>query len=114
MNLSLLGLAITEWIFKEGNSALVFIPVIFLVIYGLLIRPQRRKEQELQNWIKGLKKGEEIVTTGGLWGKVAGVEENSPYITVELQEKVRVRMLRSYVAGKAPEVKKSTNNEDKK
>ena len=43
-----------------------------------------------------------MVTTGGLWGKVKGVADNSPYVTLELQEKVRVRVLRSHIAGKAP------------
>ena len=54
------------------------------------------------DWLKQLKKDDEVVTTGGLWGKVKGVSDNSPYVTLELQEKVRVRVLRSHIASKAP------------
>lgn len=87
-------------IFALGQFAPIFI--IIAVFYFLLIRPQQKRQRELQDWMKSLKKGDEVVTTGGIWGKVAGISDNSPYLTLELQEKVRVRVLRSHVAGKAP------------
>lgn len=76
--------------------------VMFAIFYFLLIRPQQKRQRELQDWLKSIKKGDEVVTTGGLWGKVAGLSDNSPYVTLELQEKVRVRVLRSHISGKAP------------
>lgn len=76
--------------------------IIIAVFYFLLIRPQQKRQRELQDWMKSIKKGDEVVTTGGIWGKVSGISDNSPYITLELQEKVRIRVLRSHVAGKAP------------
>lgn len=86
--------------FAIGQFAPIFI--IIAVFYFLLIRPQQKKQKELQNWMSTLKKGDEVVTTGGIWGKIAGLAENTPYITLELQEKVRIRVLRSHIAGKAP------------
>lgn len=76
--------------------------IIIAVFYFLLIRPQQKRQRELQDWMKSMKKGDEVVTTGGIWGKVQGISDNSPYITLELQEKVRIRVLRSHIAGKAP------------
>jgi len=73
---------------------------IFVVFYFLLIRPQQKKQRELQDWIKSIKKGDEVVTTGGLIGKISGLTDH--VVTLELQEKVRVKVLRSHVAGKAP------------
>lgn len=76
--------------------------VMFGIFYFLLIRPQQKRQREHQDWLKSIKKDDEVVTTGGLWGKVKGVSEGSQYVTLELQEKVRVRVLRSHIASKAP------------
>ena len=80
----------------------MFVPMIaiFVVFYFMLIRPQQKKQRELQDWVKSLKKGDEVVTTGGIIGKVSGLTEN--VVTLEVQEKVRMKFLRSHSAGKAP------------
>jgi preprotein translocase subunit YajC len=85
-----------------GGQSGMFIPMImiFVVFYFMLIRPQQKKQRELQDWLKQLKKGDEVVTTGGLIGKISGLTDNT--VTLELQEKVRVKVLRSHVAGKPP------------
>jgi preprotein translocase subunit YajC len=74
--------------------------VMIAIFYFLLIRPQQRKQRELQDWLKSLKKGDDVVTTGGLVGRISGLTDQ--IVTLELQEKVRVRVLRSHIAGKAP------------
>ncbi len=85
-----------------GGQGGMFIPMImiFVVFYFMLIRPQQKKQREMQDWLKQLKKGDEVVTTGGLIGKVSGLTDNT--VTLELQEKVRVKVLRSHIAGKPP------------
>lgn len=88
-------------LFASGGGILPIV-IMFGIFYFLLIRPQQKRQRELQDWLKSIKKGDEVVTTGGLWGKVSGVADNSPYVTLELQEKVRVRVLRANIAGKAP------------
>lgn len=87
-------------LFAGGNMLLLV--VMFGIFYFLLIRPQQKRQREHQDWLKTLKKDDEVITTGGLWGKIKGVTDGSPYVTLELQEKVRVRVLRSHITSKAP------------
>jgi preprotein translocase subunit YajC len=79
-----------------------FMPILIMfgIFYFLLIRPQQKKQRELADWLKSLKKGDEVVTTGGLVGKISGLTDQ--LVTLELQEKVRVRVLRTHIAGKPP------------
>ena len=85
-----------------GGQGGMFIPMImiFVVFYFMLIRPQQKKQKDLQEWLKSLKKGDEVVTNGGVIGKISGLTENT--VTLEVQEKVRMKFLRSHIAGKAP------------
>ena len=85
----------------DSQSAIVqFLPLvlIFVVFYFLLIRPQVKKQKAHQAILSSLKKGDMVVTRGGLVGKISGVSD--AILTIELQEKVRVRVLRSHVDGK--------------
>ena len=78
----------------------VFIPLIlmFAVFYFLLIRPQQKKQRTHQDMLKSLKVGDRVVTTGGLFGTiVAGGDQT---IKLEIADKVRVEVGRSYIAGK--------------
>ena len=74
--------------------------LMFAVFYFMLIRPQQKKQKELQDWLKALKKGDEVVTSGGLVGRITGLTDNM--VTLEVQEKVRLRVLRSHITGKPP------------
>jgi preprotein translocase subunit YajC len=84
----------------QGTQMLFPMALIFVVFYFMLIRPQQKKEKERQSWLTSLKKGDEVVTTGGVIGKISGIQDN--VIVLEVQEKVRMRFLRSHIAGKAP------------
>ena len=72
--------------------------LMFAVFYFILIRPQVKKQREHQALLNRLEKGDMIVTRGGLIGKISGISDT--VLTIELQEKVRVRVLRSHVDGK--------------
>jgi preprotein translocase subunit YajC len=76
-----------------------FIPLIlmFVIFYFLLIRPQQKKSKEHREMISTLKKGDRIITSGGLHGQITGVNDTT--LTVEIAEKVRVKVSRSSVAG---------------
>jgi preprotein translocase subunit YajC len=82
-----------------GNP-LIMIGLMFVVFYFMLIRPQQKKQRELQDWLKSLKKGDEVVTTGGLIGRISGISDD--VVTLEVQEKVRMKFVRSHIAGRAP------------
>lgn len=76
-----------------------FIPLVlmFVIFYFLLIRPQQKRNKEHRSLIANLKKGDRIITTGGLHGRVTGLDEVT--LTVEIADKVRVKINRANVAG---------------
>jgi preprotein translocase subunit YajC len=77
-----------------------FIPLIlmFVIFYFLLIRPQQKKTKEHREMITNLKKGDRIVTSGGIHGRITGIDETT--LTVEIADKVRVKVARSNVGAK--------------
>jgi preprotein translocase subunit YajC len=76
-----------------------FLPfiLIFVIMYFLIIRPQRNKQKQHQEMIANIRRGDTVVTTGGLIGKVAKVSEEGE-LQIDLAEGVRVRLVRGMVA----------------
>ena len=83
----------------EGGAIAQFIPLllIFGIMYFLLLRPQQKQMKEHQAMVDGLRRGDQVVTQGGLIGKVSKVKEDNE-IEVELAEGVKVRVVKSTVA----------------
>jgi preprotein translocase subunit YajC len=73
--------------------------VMFGIFYFILIRPQVKKQKDHQAMLTRLGKGDEVITRGGLIGKITGVSDDG-IMVLELQEKVRVRVPRAYIEGK--------------
>jgi preprotein translocase subunit YajC len=65
----------------------------------MLIRPQVKKQKEMQSMLQKLGKGDEVITRGGMIGKITGVSDDG-ILVIELQEKVRVRVPRAYIEAK--------------
>ena len=87
----------------------LLLPVFLIgIFYFILIRPQQKRQRELDDWRKQIKPRDEIITSGGLWARVSAAPENSRYITIELQDKVRVKVLREHIISKAPPADSST------
>ncbi|MBI5905118.1 MAG: preprotein translocase subunit YajC [Deltaproteobacteria bacterium] len=84
-----------------GLMGLLPILLMFVIFYFLLIRPQQKQARKHQDFIKGLKVGDRVTTTGGLHGEVKGLTETT--ITLEIAEKVRVKVTRSAVSGSSQE-----------
>ena len=82
-----------------GGAFLQFLPLIliFAIMYFLLIRPQQKKMKEHQAMVEALRRGDQVVTQGGLIGKVTKVKDEGE-IEVELAEGVKVRVVRNTVA----------------
>ena len=76
-----------------------FIPLIliFAIMYFLLIRPQQKKVKEHQNMVAALRRGDQVVTQGGLIGKVTKVKEENE-IEVEVATGVKVRVVQNTIA----------------
>jgi preprotein translocase subunit YajC len=87
-----------------GMMPLVFIVVMFVIFYFLLIRPQAKRQKELKAMIGALNKGDEVVTTGGLVGRVT--ELSDQFITLQIgsagNQPVAVSVQRSAVATLLP------------
>jgi preprotein translocase subunit YajC len=76
-----------------------FVPIllIFGVFYLLVIRPGAKKAKLHQLMLGQLKKGDEVVTSGGVLGRITGIKEDE--VTLQVQEGVRLRILRSAISG---------------
>lgn len=73
--------------------------VIFVgMMYFLNIRPQQKKQQKHDEMLKSIKKGDTVITAGGFWGQVRDILDDS--FIIELDDNVRVRILRSMIATK--------------
>ncbi|HEX3761669.1 MAG TPA: preprotein translocase subunit YajC [Kofleriaceae bacterium] len=88
----------------QGLTSFLPILVMFGIFYFILIRPQMKKQKEHQAMLGKLGKGDEVITRGGMIGKITGVGDNG-VLVLEIQEKVRIRVPRSYVEGRWEEPK---------
>ena len=87
----------------EAGSMMSFVvPMIFMVVifYFLLIRPQQKKAKEHKALLDNLKKGDRIITSGGIIGTIVNMDDQ--LINVEIADRVRIEMGRPYIAGFAP------------
>jgi preprotein translocase subunit YajC len=79
----------------QGNPYLTFLPLIlvFVVFYFFMIRPQMKKQKEMTNYRNSLKKGDKVVTTGGIYGRIYEVKDN--YVTVDVGGDVKLKIDKS-------------------
>ena len=91
-----------------------FLPLIliFAVFYFLIMRPQAKKQKELQRMLSEIKKGDDVVTSGGIIGRVTGVKDTE--LVLQVQEGVRLRVLRSAISGKAASASSVASGSDDK
>jgi len=86
----------------QSDALMQFLPLvlIFVVFYFLLIRPQTKRAKEHKKMVEGLSKGDEVVTNGGLLGRITEVGEN--FVQVKVAENVEVKVQRQAVANLMP------------
>jgi len=86
----------------QPGGLMSFLPliVIFIIFYFLLIRPQMKRAKEHKQLVSQLSNGDEIVTNGGLLGRITNVGES--FITVELADNVKIKVQRHAVANVMP------------
>ncbi|NNG11952.1 MAG: preprotein translocase subunit YajC [Halobacteria archaeon] len=86
----------------QADPLISFLPLIFIfvVFYFLLIRPQSKKAKEHKKMVEALAKGDEVVTNGGLLGKISKVGDN--FVELEVAEGTRVTIQRQAVANLMP------------
>ena len=74
----------------SGMLNIAFLVSIFVIFYFFMIRPQNKKRKELQNMRESLKKGDSVVTIGGIHGKVVEVKETTIVLSVDANTKIKV------------------------
>lgn len=81
----------------SGNPLLNLMPVvlIFIVFYFLLIRPQKKAQDEHKKMVAGLKKNDEVITAGGIHGTIMNVKDNT--VTLKVDDNVKVEVQKSSV-----------------
>ena len=86
----------------QENTFLTFLPMlaIFVVFYFLLIRPQQKKQKEARAMLEALEKGNEVVTAGGMLGRIVKLDEQ--YVTVEVAPSVQVVVQRGAISQLLP------------
>ena len=96
-----------------GGGLLAFAPMIFIfvIFYFLLIAPMRKKQKKTQEMLAGLKKGDEVVTAGGVFGRITALDEKNGFVVLQIADNVKVKVLRSAIAapvGEADTVQPTT------
>ncbi|AUH72182.1 preprotein translocase subunit YajC [Legionella sainthelensi] len=84
----------------DGTFSLIMIAAIFVLFYFMLIRPQNKRAKEHRDLVSKLKKGDEIITSGGILAKVVSLDEQ--YIKISLAEGVEINLQRGAVSAVLP------------
>ena len=78
---------------QPGQNPLVqFLPLLLIVVvfYFFMIRPQMKRQKELKNFRNSLKKGDKVVTTGGIYGRILEIQDNAIMIEIDTNVKIKV------------------------
>ncbi|UCE07699.1 MAG: preprotein translocase subunit YajC [bacterium] len=100
LNFMLLNMGAPQGGSGQGNPMMMWLPIIliFAIMYFLIFRPQARKQKQQRMMIDSLKKGDSIVTTGGIYGTIVGIKEKEGTIIVKVAENTKIELVRSSVA----------------
>lgn len=78
-------------------SMIIMIVAMFAIVYFFMIRPQRKRQKEIENFRKGLAIGSKVVTASGVYGTVKSLNEGEPYLTIEVSKGVTIQIDRNFV-----------------
>ena len=90
MNLFIFPLQQTQSAGGSGMTMILMLVLIFFVMWLFMIRPQQKRQKELNNFRDSLKKGDKVVTVGGIYGTVVEVNENK--VLLEIDKDVRIKV----------------------
>lgn len=98
----------------QANPVTSFLPLvaIFVIFYFLMIRPQKKQLEEEKSMLGALEKGHEIYTKSGMLGTIVGMTDK--VITLEIADKVKIKVLRSQIGGLASKIFEAQKKEEKK
>ena len=94
----------------QGSGGIAaFLPffLIMVIIYFLMIRPQTKRQKEKQNMLGALKKGDKVITIGGIHGTIAGIKNQGKILVLKIDKNLNININRSGIAGLADSVTES-------
>jgi preprotein translocase subunit YajC len=86
---------------QSSMPMILMMVAIFAIMWFFMIRPQQKKQKEIQNWRNSITVGTQIVTAGGIYGVVRGINEADNTLDVEIANGVRIRVDRNSVYAQA-------------
>lgn len=78
---------------------------MFVILYFLLIRPQQKKQKTHMNFLSEMKRGDSVLTSGGIFGTIEGLTDR--YVTLEIADDVRIRILKTQISSAATTTEES-------
>ncbi|ASF13796.1 MULTISPECIES: preprotein translocase subunit YajC [Shewanella] len=86
-----------------GTMELIFMLVIFgLIFYFMIFRPQSKRVKEHKNLMSSLGKGDEVLTSGGILGKIAKISDDNDYVLLSLNDTTQITIKKDYIAAVLP------------
>ncbi len=90
----------------SGWSMIIMMVAMFAIVYFFMIRPQNKKQKEIQKFRSALAVGQDIITIGGIYGTVKSIDETANTVTLEVATGVKITVTTSAINPVAPEAKK--------
>jgi len=86
-----------------GGGLVQLLPMVFIfvIFYFLLIMPMRKRQKKTQEMLSKLKKGDEVVTGGGIFGRIAALDEERGFVILQISDNTKIKVLRSAISGMA-------------
>jgi preprotein translocase subunit YajC len=85
------------------QSPLIAMAFIFAIFYFLLIAPMRKKQKATAEMLSKLKKGDEVISSGGIFGRITAVDDERGFVVLQIADNVKIKVLRTGIVGPAGE-----------
>ncbi|MCF7911012.1 MAG: preprotein translocase subunit YajC [Candidatus Cloacimonetes bacterium] len=85
----------------QGGSLLQFVPFIFMfaIVWFMMIRPQRKRQKEVEHMLNELKINDKVITTGGIYGIITNFKKEKSIVVLKIDDNTKIEILRSAIAG---------------
>ncbi|MBR3530724.1 MAG: preprotein translocase subunit YajC [Bacteroidaceae bacterium] len=80
-----------------GMQLIIMLVLMFAIMYFFMIRPQKKRQKEIQEFRNQLQVGSKVITSGGIYGVVKELNMGEPYLTIEISKGVNIKIDRNYV-----------------
>ncbi|GAA4896627.1 preprotein translocase subunit YajC [Ferrimonas pelagia] len=85
-----------------GIEMMIMLAVFGLIFYFMILRPQNKRVKEHKSLVESLSKGDEVLTSGGLVGKIAKVKEDNDYVVIALNDQTEVTIKKDFISAVLP------------